>query len=107
MSAPYLSVLSVSGWRSSDEPKGLHPSGQATPSGSTAAVRTAGVRRFGGSGQTFSSVLSSSSPSALSTDFSSSSASLMRLVLISRVGRSAGGKSDHRFYHKGNMKSDR
>lgn len=75
----------MTGSGSSDELKRLHPSGQATRLGRTKAVRIGGVTRFGGSGHTISSF-------AFSV-FSSSSANLMRFVLISEVGSSAGGRS--------------
>lgn len=76
----------MSGSGSPDELKRSHPPGQVTPLGRTKEARTGGETRFGGSGHTFSSALFSSSP------FSdrSSSANLMRFVLISEVGSSAG-----------------
>lgn len=82
------------GLGSSDELKRLQPPGQATPSGSTTAVRIGGVTRVIGCGHTISSVLSTSFP--LSNI--SSSANLMRLVLTSEVGRSAAEKSNKTFY---------
>lgn len=59
-------------------------------------MRIGGVTRFGGSGHTISSALSSSS--AFSFFSSSFSANLMRFVLISEVGSSAGGRSDEIVY---------
>lgn len=89
--AANLSLPTVTGSGSSDELKRLHPSGQATLSGRTTAVRTGGETRLGGSGHTFSSAFFPSFPSS---DFSSS-ANLTRLVLISQVGRSAGESWDN------------
>lgn len=99
ITALYLSLLTMTGSGSSDELKRLHPSGQATPSGRSKAVRTGGATRFGGSGHASSSALSSSSTfSNLSSPSSPSSANLMRFVLMSEVGSSAGERSHEIFY---------
>lgn len=99
--APYLSLLTMTASGPSDELKREHPSGQATPSGRTKAVRIGGVTLFGGSGHSFSSTLFSSSPFS---NLSSSSANLMRFVLISEVGSSAGERSIEIFYKAENVK---
>lgn len=99
--APYLSLLTMTGSGSSDDLKHLHPSGQATPLGRIAAVRTGGATRFGGSGHTFASTLFSSISFSV---FSSSSANLMRFVLISEFGSSAGEKSMTHFVTQINTK---
>lgn len=89
-----LSLLTMTASGPSDELKREHPSGQATPSGRTKAVRIGGVTLFGGSGHSFSSTLFSSS----------SSANLMRFVLISEVGSSAAERSIEIFYKAENVK---
>lgn len=91
---PYLSLLTVSGLGSFDELKRLHLSGQDTSSGRTTAVRMGGVTRFRGSGQNVSWGVFSS---PVFTGVCSSD-NLMRFVLISNVGRSAGETSDKIFY---------
>ncbi len=89
----------MTGSGSSDGLKRLHLSGQVTPLGRTKAVRIGGVTRLGGSGHTFTSARSFSSAFSVFFFFpSSSSANLMRFVLISEVGSSAGGRSDEIFY---------
>lgn len=88
----------MTGSGSSDELKRLHPSGQATPSGRSKAVRTGGATRFGGSGHDSSSALSSSSTFSNLSSSSPSSANLMRFVLMSEVGSSAGERSHEIFY---------
>lgn len=84
----YLSFWTTSGSGSSDKLKCLHLSGQATPSGSTTAVRVGGVTRFTGCGHTIAAMSFSFSTSS-NFSSSSSSANLIRLVLMSEVGRSA------------------
>lgn len=88
--------VSRCGPRSSDELRRSQASGQTTPSGRTTAEQTGGETRFGGSGQIFSSGLFCSSPTSASSLFSSPD-DLMRLVLISKVGRSTGETSDFRW----------
>lgn len=92
-STSYLSLLTVTGSRSSVELKRWHPSGQLTPSGRIKAARMGGQTRFWGSGHTFSSL--TVSPTAFSL------ASLAHFVLISEVGNSA-EESQLKNYEKGN-----